>query len=68
MPAILVKIAQWVFATFGGILIKRLSDWIKEQVRKKQKQAEVKKEIEALKNAKTEADRNKAADDLLDHF
>lgn len=68
MPAILVKIAQWIFTVFGGVLIKKLSDWIKEQVKKKQRQAEVKREVEALKNAKTEAERNKATDDLLDNF
>lgn len=68
MPAILVKIAQWLFAAFGGVLIKKLSAWIKEQVRKKQLRDETKREVEALKNAKTEAERNKAADDLLDNF
>lgn len=68
MPAILVKIAQWFFAAVGGVLITRITAWIKSEMQKRARQAETKKEVEALKNAKTEDERNKAADDLLDNF
>lgn len=68
MPAILIKIAQWFFTIAGGALITRITAWIKSQAQKRAKQAEVKLEVEALLNAKTKDERDKAADDLLDNF
>ncbi len=68
MPAILIKIAQWIVGIFGGVLISRLTVWVKERIKRNAKKAEVQLEVEAFKNAKSEDERNKAANDLLDNF
>lgn len=72
MPAIVIRLIEWIGSILATSLISRLKSYIegkiKERDEAKARKDEIEKDIEKLKQAKTEKEFDDASRDVLDNF